>query len=135
MSAKYSTSALESVRADRAEDATKPGLVDERSEADARFFTHLITVLSVSSGMVGVCLTAIGLIGILKSLSEVETIVDDLLAVAAMFFMIATLMSFLGMRTSVTKTWQNFGRVLDAVFCVGLVLVVIGTLLLTWVVI
>ena len=137
MSAKHSNSTLGSTssRTGRAVDPTNARLVDKHRDADAQFFTHLITVLSVSSGMVGVCLTAIGLIGILKSLNSIETIVDDMLAVAAMIFMIATLLSFLGMRTSVTKNWPSFGRVLDLVFCGGLVLVVVATVLLTWVVI
>ena len=85
--------------------------------------------------MVGVCLTAIGLIGILKSLNRVETVVDDLLAIATMLFMIATLLGFLGMRTSIANTWRGFRLALDSVFCAGLVLVVVATLLLTWVVV
>ena len=121
-------------RTDPAEDLTGRVLVDERSQHDNRFFTHLLTVLSVSSAMVGVCLTAIGLVGVMKSLGKVETVVDDLLAVAAVLFMSATLLSFLGMRTNLTKNWRSFARVLDSVFCAALVLVVVATLLLTWVV-
>jgi hypothetical protein len=74
-------------RTDRAE-APAESTLAERVEDDGRYFTHLLTVLSVSAGMVGVCLTAIGLIGVMKSLSRVETIVDDLLAISAMLFMV-----------------------------------------------
>ena len=123
-----------SSRTDRAQDK-KPGVRDEQVAVDAQLHTHMNTVLSVSCGMVGVCLTAIGLIGILKSLNKIETLVDDLLALATMIFMISTSLSFLGMRTSVRSTWRSFGRVLDSVFCFGLVLVVVATVLLTWVVI
>jgi hypothetical protein len=105
------------------------------AEHDDRFYTHLLTVLSVSSGMVGVCLTAIGLIGILKSLNEIEILVDDLLALATLLFAIAAVLSFLGMRAAVTRRWRHFVRVLDAVFSLGLLLVVVATILLTWVVI
>ena len=105
-----------------------------RAEDDDRFLTHLLTVLSVSAGMVGVCLTAIGLIGVMKSLGRVETVVDDLLAISSMLFMVTAVLSFLGMRTNLTKSWRSFARTLDGVFCVGLVLVGIATLLLTWVV-
>jgi hypothetical protein len=104
------------------------------ASAEDRFYTHLLTVLSVSSGMVGVCLTAIGLIGIVKSLNNVETFVDDLLAISSMVFMIAAILSFLGMRSNVAKSWRYFARTLDLIFCLGLVLVVVATSLLTWMV-
>ncbi|MDZ4783851.1 MAG: hypothetical protein SGJ19_26690 [Planctomycetia bacterium] len=42
--------------------------------------THYLTLLSVSSGMVGACLTAVGLIEVVKALNRIETVVDDLLA-------------------------------------------------------
>jgi hypothetical protein len=107
----------------------------EDAAAEGRLFTHLITVLSVSSAMVGVCLTAIGLIGVMRSVGRVETVVDDLLAVGALLFMITTVLSFLGLRTGLTKNWRYFARTLDSLFCVGLVLVVIATMLLTWMVV
>lgn len=101
---------------------------------DDRFYTHLLTILSVSSGMVGVCLTAIGLIGIIKTQNKVEMAVDDVLAISALLFMVAAVQSFVGMRTRLSMTWRNFARVLDLVFCLGLVLVVVAIVLLTWVV-
>ena len=48
-----------STRTDQGKGTTKPQLVEELLEVSGDVFTHLITVLSVSSGMVGVCLTAI----------------------------------------------------------------------------
>jgi hypothetical protein len=122
------------VRADPAEEPTK-AIPSDKSEADARFYTHLLTVLSVSSGMVGVCLTAIGLIGIMKTLNKLETMVDDLLAVGSLLFTLAAVLSFLGMRTRLCQTWRSFARTLDLIFCLGLVLVVVATILFTWVVI
>ena len=121
-------------RTDPAEDRRQRELSDTHGEANSRYFTHMITVLSVSSGMVGVCLTAIGLIGVMKSISRVETVVDDLLAISAVMFMAAAVLSFLGLRTRLTLTWRNFARVLDGLFCLALTLVVIATMLLTWMV-
>jgi hypothetical protein len=109
--------------------------VVERLSDDERTYTHLLAILSVSSGMVGVCLTAIGLIGIVKKLNNVEMLVDDLLAVGSLCFMIAAVLSFLGMRTRLVKTWAGFTRALDLLFCLGLVIVVVATLLLTWMVV
>ena len=52
----------------------------ERGPDDEQWYHwHLLTLLSVSAAMVGVCLTAIGLVGILKSLRELEVfIVEDM---------------------------------------------------------
>jgi len=104
-------------------------------EAPAVEYSHLLTILSVSSGMVGVCLTAIGLIGIVKSLSKLETFVDDLLALGTLFFMVAGALSFFGMRTRLGKRWRNLVRALDIIFCIGMLTVVVAAMLLTWVVI
>lgn len=103
------------------------------SEAD-RYTTHLLTILSVSAGMVGVCLTAIGLIAVVKQLGNFEILVDDVLAFSAMLFMAASVMSFVGLRTEFSRRWRHFERTLDGLFCLGLVLMAVATLLLTWVV-
>jgi len=116
-------------------DAPSKAPASENTGAEERLYTHLIAVLSVSSGMVGVCLTAIGLIGIMKRLNRVETLVDELLAIGAVLFMIAAILSFLAMRTRLGKTWRGCVRTLDLLFCLGLVLVVVATLLLTWMVV
>ncbi len=105
------------------------------NESDERKFFHLITLLSVSAGMVGVCLTAIGLIGILQSLNKLELVVDDLLATASLLFLTTSLLSFAGLRTRVSQTWRGFTRTLDVLFCLGLSLVFIATGLLTWILI
>jgi hypothetical protein len=50
-------------------------------EFDDRKYSHLLTLLSVSAAMVGVCLTAVGLVSVIEALNKVQTWVDDLLAV------------------------------------------------------
>jgi hypothetical protein len=97
--------------------------------------THLLAVMSVSAGMVGACLTAIGLIGVLRKLSSAESIVDDFLALSTLFFTTSALLSFVAMRTRVGKRLKHIVRTIDVIFCVGLVLTFLATLLLTWVVI
>lgn len=107
---------------------------DELLDDEQRSYTHMLTVLSVSSGMVGVCLTAIGLIGVMRTLSKLETVVDDVLVVSTLLFMSAAILSFFGLRTRRVRHWRYFARTLDSMFCVGLFLVVVATGLLTWVV-
>ena len=108
----------------------------ERGPDDEQWYHwHLLTLLSVSAAMVGVCLTAIGLVGILKSLRELEVFIDDLLAVAALLFMGCTFLSFLGLRTRLRHTWRGFQLTVDALFCLALVVLVSASMLLTWAVI
>jgi len=107
----------------------------ESHHDDEQFNTHLLTMLSVASGMAGVCATAIGLIGIVKKLNELETIVDDLFAVGALLFLTVTGLSFLGLRTRLGKTWPGLVIALDVTFFIGLGAVVVAALLLTWMVI
>lgn len=120
--------------AGRADEGSDRRPTEMHAEIDGRFFSHLLTVLSVSSGMVGVCLTAIGLIGVMKNLNRIDTIVEEMLAVGAMLFIVSAVLSFLGMRTGLARRWRHFGWMLDTLFCVGLMLVGAATMLLTWVV-
>jgi hypothetical protein len=110
--------------------------MDDKSPlSDERVYSHLLTLLSVSAAMVGVCLTAISLVTVIKAFNKVEVIVDDLLAVATLDFSLVTLLSFLGIRTRIRWTWPRFMLVLDVTFCIGIGLMVVASLLLTFVVI
>jgi hypothetical protein len=105
------------------------------SPDDDRNYTHLLTLLSVSAAMVGVCLTAIGLVSVIRALSKFEVWVDDLLAVSTVLFSIVTLMSFIGVRTRIRKTWPRYMIALDVIFCVGICTMVLASLLLAFLVI
>jgi hypothetical protein len=102
------------------------------SADEERRYLHLITLLTVSSAMVGVCITAIGLIEILHSLNNTEWIIDDLLAIASLLFVVASILSFAGMRTRWGQASKGLIRSLDILFCIGLTVVFIATAMLTW---
>ena len=63
-------------------------------DEDDRGYAHLLTLLSVSAAMVGVCLTAIGLVSVIEAIRELEVWVDDMLAIGALLFSLVTLLSF-----------------------------------------
>jgi hypothetical protein len=110
-------------------------MAQDSPEDEQWYHWHLLTLLSVSAAMVGVCLTAIGLVGILKSLHKLEMIVDDMLAVAVLLFVGCSFLSFLGIRTRIRKKWQGFSLTVDILFCLGLLVLVAASMLLTWAVI
>jgi hypothetical protein len=84
---------------------------DELRQFEERLHAHRLTLLSVSSGMVGVCLTGIGLIGVLKHLRRTETVIDELLTGNALLFLITTALYFVLLR----RARQGHRRVLDHV--------------------
>ena len=105
------------------------------TDGDDRSYTHLLTLLSVSAAMVGVCLTAIGLVSVIEAIRELEVWVDDMLAIGALLFSLVTLLSFLGIRANVRRSWRPYLFVLDVLFCLGIITMVVASLLLAYMVI
>lgn len=104
--------------------------MSERSDDELR--NHMLTMLSVASGMAGVCATAVGLVGIVKHLKSVDMIVDDLFSAGAMTFLLVTGLSFVGMRHAGARRSKALTLAIDIAFFVGLGLVVAASSLLTW---
>src|SRR5712692_7832916 len=80
---------------------------------------HLFTV---SSAMVGVCLTVIGLIRVVITLGKIDTIADDLLAADALLFLVACLLSYWALRTLSIRRMHRVERIADRVFILAMVL-------------
>ena len=110
-------------------------MAEKKPNDEERIYAHLLTLLSVSAAMVGVCMTAIGLVSVIEALNKVEHIVDDMLAVGTLMFSFVTLLSFLGIRTRIRRAWPGYMLVLDIVFCIGIGTMVITSMLLTFLVI
>ncbi|MFO0953043.1 MAG: hypothetical protein U0835_18200 [Isosphaeraceae bacterium] len=98
---------------------------DDRSDERELHFARLLTVFSVSSGMVGVCITAIGLILVVERLSTYKTLSDLLLVFDAMLFLGAALFSFIAMRLHHTGRGRRFILMADAAVLCGIVGMVI----------
>ena len=103
---------------------------DEPNE-DQLFF-HLQTVMSIAAALVGVCLTVIGLIGVIKSQTKIETLCDDLMAADALLFLLAVLLSYAGLRTPLRRRCARVAIVVDVIFCLGLATMVLACTLLVW---
>lgn len=110
-------------------------LMANDDDNDDRSYTHLLTLLSVSTGMVGVCLTAVGLVGIFKSLRQWEGMVDELLTVGSLLFSVVTLLSFLAIRTRIRQFWPHCLLTLDILFCLGILTMLAASIVLTFAVV
>jgi purine-cytosine permease-like protein len=99
----------------------EPGTPDERRAERQRDTTEQVFV--VSAAMVGVCLTLMGIVGIITSLSQFQTLADEMLASDAIVFLVACLASYLALRREPTSA-RRFERTADIAFIVGLIAIV-----------
>ena len=91
-----------------------------------------IHIFTVSSAMVGVCLTVIGLIRVVITLRKADTIADDLLAMDAVLFLLATLCSYWALRRRSYRRRPRLERAADALFMLALLLMVAIGAYITW---
>jgi hypothetical protein len=78
-----------------------------------------IHIFTVSSAMVGVCLTVVGVIRVVITLGKADTLADDLLASDALLFLTSCLLSYAALRA------RSFRRAADAVFITAMVVMTV----------
>jgi threonine/homoserine/homoserine lactone efflux protein len=87
-------------------------------------------ILSVSAGMVGVCITVIGLFRIVSRSAHVDSVADNLLAIDALVFLGSCFLSYLALRARTRRRAKRFERAADYLFLAGLAMVsVVGVLI------
>ena len=84
-----------------------------------------IHIFTVSAGLVGVCLTVIGLLRVVITLRKVDTFADDLLSIDAGLFLIACFSSYWALRTRSVQRMHRVERFADVVFLLALVLMAV----------
>ena len=99
--------------------------------------THLeqdisIHIFTVSSAMVGVCLTVIGLIRVVITLGRADTLADDLLAADALLFLISCLLSYWALRSRSVCRMHRLEKIADAIFIFAMIGMVIVCALITY---
>jgi hypothetical protein len=102
---------------------------DPRNHLEEDICIHLFTV---SSAMVGVCLTVIGLIRVVITLGKVDTFADDLLALDAFLFLIASLLSYSALRTRSMGRMRRVELVADRIFILAMILMTVICALITY---
>ena len=91
-----------------------------------------IHIFGVSAGMVGVCVTVIGILRVAFTLNKVNTLADDLLAWDALLFLFACVASYWALRTRSTQRMHQVEHVADLLFLIGLAGMVGVCLMLTY---
>ena len=83
-----------------------------------------IHIFTVSSAMVGVCLTVIGLIRVVITFGKADTLADDLLAADAFLFLLSCLLSYSALRTRSKYRMHRMERIADGIFIFAMILMV-----------
>ena len=83
-----------------------------------------IHIFTVSSAMVGVCLTVIGLIRVVITFGKADTVADDLLAADAFLFLLSCLLSYSALRTRSKRRMNRIERIADGIFILAMILMV-----------
>jgi hypothetical protein len=91
-----------------------------------------IHIFSVSAAMVGVCLTVIGLIHIVVITNSIITLADDFLAIDALLFLTACLLSYIALRSKNTQKMYRLERTADYIFIAALILMVSACAIITY---
>ena len=99
--------------------------------------THLerdicIHIFTVSSAMVGVCLTVIGLIRVVITLGTADTLADDFLAGDALLFLISCLLSYWALRCRSLHRMHRLEKIADGIFIFAMNGMVIICALITY---
>ena len=103
----------------------RQGNQDQRLERDI-----CIHIFTVSSAMVGVCLTVIGLIRVVITLGSADTLADDFLAINALLFLISCLLSYWALRSRGWRRMHLLEQLADGIFIFAMIgMVVVCTLM------
>jgi len=99
--------------------------------------THLeqdlcIHIFTVSSAMVGVCLTVIGLIRVVITLGNADTLPDDFLAADALLFLVSCLLSYWALRSRSLRRMHRLEKIADGIFIIAMIGMVIICALITY---
>ena len=86
----------------------------------------LLRILSISASLAGFCVAGISLLNAQAKGGKFEGLADDLLAVAAVLFLLSTYFTFWALRTTRENRLFLLARVIDVLFLSGLTLIVIS---------
>jgi len=109
-----------------------PELAPQQEQREHDLTMH---IFAISAGLVGVRLTAIGLMRVLALHSRVETLGEELLSGNARCFMICCLLSCWYFKTSSLSRHDSFRKIIDGLLLVALVFMVAVCMMLAYAVI
>ena len=109
------------------------GETDRNRNTDSHLEQDIcIHIFTVSSAMVGVCLTVIGLVRVVITLGTADTLADDFLAADALLFLISCLLSYWALRSRGLRRMHRLEKIADGIFIVAMIGMVVVCALITY---
>ena len=95
-------------------------LMDQDMDRESLHLEITDHIFANSPTMLALCLTMVGLIKIYTALHRITTLTDDFLMLGLSAFLLATIFSYLALRSSARKRKILFARLADSMFLSGL---------------
>jgi len=95
---------------------------DDNNSNETQISIH---IFSVSAGLVGVCLTVIGIFRAIGELKNFSTLGDNILAIDAVVFLGSCIFAYSSLRSKSVEKKHKLERVADILFIFGLSLMAI----------
>jgi len=113
---------------------SKPSLHDDKVAESRALLDERICrlICPIASGMVGVCMTGIGVLHVAFTVHGRQTLADDLLSIDALIFLLATLSSYFALRVQSQARMHWLERVADGTFIASMVLLTIACFVITY---
>ena len=89
-------------------------------------------ICPIAAGMVGVCLTGIGLLHVGIRIGRSAGLADDLLAFDSLLFLVATLASYLSLRRLDRHRLHLVEQIADAAFIAAMLLLTVSCFVITY---
>lgn len=100
----------------------KPNRTPPARDADGWLREELISLLSVSGTLAGLCITVVALMKTIGKAASVATIVDDLFAICALLFLVCVYLIFAALRVRQARIGSYLLKLVDIAFLVALTL-------------
>lgn len=84
-----------------------------------------IHIFSASAVMVGVCLTVIGILSLIHTSTKIDTLGDDITALDSIAFLTSCIISYIAIKTKMSKRRLLLEKIADGIFLAGLALSVL----------
>ncbi|PKE29405.1 hypothetical protein CWS43_15215 [Rahnella sp. AA] len=91
-----------------------------------------VHIFTASAGMVGVCITVIGIFQVITTLRREGTLGDDLLAINAILYLMTTILSYWALRTRRQRRNHTLEKVIDMLFLAALTFTTVVAGVITW---
>jgi len=107
------------------------------TELDLERREHELTlhIFAISAGLLGVCLTGIGLLRVLSSHRQAQTLGEELLAANALIFVLCCVLSFCSFKMRHARRRRLVRQVVDGLFLLALLFMVAVCVLVAWAVV